>query len=224
MSLLYRCYLPNWAYIDPFVPVKNSLTDIIADYARCSEYPWHSHLLPNIWQWSCHYLFLRHRFFAAGIRTPNLPLAGRTLSLLRHRCGPCLGYLKKCNLLQNMNRYLFFFRKIPVRIICYLRVQLNNQSSSVSSTCITQQILAHLKDLKPNTLFIHFASVKAFNYETRIQTLCLLLLKQNGKRSPDVLLWTILLYLFSGISEDNPEGLVLQSGYKNCRDKYISFF
>ena len=123
-----------------------------------------------------------------------------------------------------MNRYLLFFRKIPVRIICYLRVQLNNQSSSVSSTCITQQILAHLKDLKPNTLFIHFASVKAFNYETRIQTLCLLLLKQNGKRSPDVLLWTILLYLFFGISEDNPEGLVLQSGYKNCRDKYISFF
>ena len=31
------------------------------------------------WQWSCHYLFLRLRYVAAGIRTPNLPLAGRTL-------------------------------------------------------------------------------------------------------------------------------------------------
>ena len=23
-----------------------------------SEDPWHSHLLPSVWQWSCHYLFL----------------------------------------------------------------------------------------------------------------------------------------------------------------------
>ena len=44
-----------------------------------SEDQWHSHLLPSVWQWSCHYLFLRHRSFAGGIRTPNLPLAGRTL-------------------------------------------------------------------------------------------------------------------------------------------------
>ena len=26
-----------------------------------SEDPWHLHLLPSIWQWSCHYLFLRLR-------------------------------------------------------------------------------------------------------------------------------------------------------------------
>ena len=44
-----------------------------------SEDPWHSHLLPNVWQWNCHYLFSRLRSVAAGIRTPNLPLAGRTL-------------------------------------------------------------------------------------------------------------------------------------------------
>ena len=44
-----------------------------------SEDQWHSHLLPSVWQWSCHYLFLRHMSFAGGIRTPNLPLAGRTL-------------------------------------------------------------------------------------------------------------------------------------------------
>ena len=36
--------------------------------------PWHSHLLPSVWQWICHYLFFRLRSVAAGIRTPNLPL------------------------------------------------------------------------------------------------------------------------------------------------------
>ena len=38
-----------------------------------SEDPWHLHLLPSVLQWSCHYLFLRLRSVAAGIRTPNLP-------------------------------------------------------------------------------------------------------------------------------------------------------
>ena len=37
----------------------------------------HSSLLPCVWQWSCHYLFLRLKSVAAWIRTPNLPLAGR---------------------------------------------------------------------------------------------------------------------------------------------------
>ena len=41
--------------------------------------PSHSHLLPSVWQWSCHYLFLRLRSFTAIIRTPDLPLAERTL-------------------------------------------------------------------------------------------------------------------------------------------------
>ena len=27
-----------------------------------SEDPWHSQLMPSVWQWSCHYLFLRLRF------------------------------------------------------------------------------------------------------------------------------------------------------------------
>ena len=40
---------------------------------------WHSHLLQSIYQWSCHYLFLRHKSVAAGIRTPNIPLVGPTL-------------------------------------------------------------------------------------------------------------------------------------------------
>ena len=38
-----------------------------------------SHLLLSVWQWNCHYLFLRLRSVAAGIRTPNLPPAGRII-------------------------------------------------------------------------------------------------------------------------------------------------
>ena len=37
-----------------------------------------THLLPCVWQWSCHYLCLRLRSVAAGIRKPKLPLARRT--------------------------------------------------------------------------------------------------------------------------------------------------
>ena len=43
------------------------------------ENPWHSLLLLSVWQWSCHYLFLRLWSVAAGIRTPNLPHVGLTL-------------------------------------------------------------------------------------------------------------------------------------------------
>ena len=46
-----------------------------------SEYPWHSYLLPYVWQCTCHYLYFRHRYVANGIRTSNLPLAERTLYL-----------------------------------------------------------------------------------------------------------------------------------------------
>ena len=44
-----------------------------------SKVLWHSHLLPSIWQWSCHYLFLWPKSDAAGIRTSNLLLGGPTL-------------------------------------------------------------------------------------------------------------------------------------------------
>ena len=44
-----------------------------------SEDPWQSHILPSVWPWSCHYLFLWPRSVAAGIWTSNLPLAGPTL-------------------------------------------------------------------------------------------------------------------------------------------------
>ena len=42
-----------------------------------SDNPWHSHLLPSVWQWSCHYLFKWLRSVTNGIRKPNLPLAGQ---------------------------------------------------------------------------------------------------------------------------------------------------
>ena len=42
------------------------------------ENPWHSYLLPSVWQWSCN-------SNAAGIRTPNLPLARELSNLLLYR-------------------------------------------------------------------------------------------------------------------------------------------
>ena len=47
-----------------------------------SEDPWHSHLLPSIWQSSCHYLFLRLRSVATGDRTPTPACEANALSLL----------------------------------------------------------------------------------------------------------------------------------------------
>ena len=44
-----------------------------------SEDPWHSRLLPSVWQWSSHCLFSRLRSAAPGIRTPKLPFTGKML-------------------------------------------------------------------------------------------------------------------------------------------------
>ena len=44
-----------------------------------SEDPWLFNLLPSVWQWSCDYLCLQLMSVAAGIRSPNLPLARRPL-------------------------------------------------------------------------------------------------------------------------------------------------
>ena len=33
-----------------------------------SEDPWHSHLLPSVWQWSCHFQFLRRRLGSVATR------------------------------------------------------------------------------------------------------------------------------------------------------------
>ena len=52
-----------------------------------SEDPWHSHLLLSVWQWSCHYLFLRLRSVAAGIRTPKFRMRELRSNPLHHRRG-----------------------------------------------------------------------------------------------------------------------------------------
>ena len=41
-----------------------------------SEDPWHSHLLPSVWHWSCLYLFLRLKFVATTDRTPITRMRG----------------------------------------------------------------------------------------------------------------------------------------------------
>ena len=43
-----------------------------------SEDPWHSHLLPSVWQLSCHYLFLRLWSVATGDRTPISHTGGKS--------------------------------------------------------------------------------------------------------------------------------------------------
>ena len=55
-----------------------------------SENPWHSHLLPSVWQWSCYFLFLRLTSVATGDRTPiepRSPACEANALPLRHRGG-----------------------------------------------------------------------------------------------------------------------------------------
>ena len=49
-----------------------------------SEDPWHSHLMQSVWQWSCHYLFLRLRSVATWDRTP--------ISRMRGKCSTSRGF------------------------------------------------------------------------------------------------------------------------------------
>ena len=53
-----------------------------------SEDPWHSHLLPSVWQWSSHYLFLRLWYDATWNRTPISRMRGErsTPKPLQTRC------------------------------------------------------------------------------------------------------------------------------------------
>ena len=45
-----------------------------------SEDPWHSHLLPSVWQWNYHYLFLWLKSVEAGIRTQLSACGANTLT------------------------------------------------------------------------------------------------------------------------------------------------
>ena len=61
-------------------------------------------LTPNAerWQWNCHYLYVRLRSVAVGIRTPTRPLAGRTLLPTAPTPRPCC-YWKKALLTLTLN-------------------------------------------------------------------------------------------------------------------------
>ena len=48
-----------------------------------SEDPWHSHLMPTVWRWSCHYLFLRLRSVASSLAKG---FAHGPLSLQHFKC------------------------------------------------------------------------------------------------------------------------------------------
>ena len=50
-----------------------------------SEDTWHSHLLPSVWQWSCHYPFLRLRSVASRIRNPIFRMLCVSSNQLHHR-------------------------------------------------------------------------------------------------------------------------------------------
>ena len=52
-----------------------------------SEDPWHSHLLPNVWQWSCHYRFYDVGLSRLGFENPTFRLRGQRSNSLRHRRG-----------------------------------------------------------------------------------------------------------------------------------------
>ena len=48
------------------------------------EEPWHSHLTPSVWQWSCHYLFLRLGLSRLGFEHPTFRLRGQRSNPMRH--------------------------------------------------------------------------------------------------------------------------------------------
>ena len=55
------------------------------------EDPWHSHIFPCGWQWSCNYLFLRLRSVVDGVRTPtsrarrkSQPMQGATATIKKY--------------------------------------------------------------------------------------------------------------------------------------------
>ena len=52
--------------------------------------PWHSHLLPSVWQWNCHYLFLRLGSVRLGFQQPTFRFRGERSNPPRHRRGLCV--------------------------------------------------------------------------------------------------------------------------------------
>ena len=55
-----------------------------------SKDAWHSHLLPSVWQWNCHYLFLRLGSVRLGFQQPTFRLRDERSNPPRHRRGLCV--------------------------------------------------------------------------------------------------------------------------------------
>ena len=86
---LYKAHMASeqGGFLNMPQPLRHWLTVYIGHLRD----PWHSHPIPSVWHWSCHYLFylfLRLKSVVGGIRIPNLLLAGRTLLSLWQRSTP----------------------------------------------------------------------------------------------------------------------------------------
>ena len=86
------------------------------------EDPLHSHLLPSVWQWSWHYLFLRLRSVAAEIRAPNLPRERERINLIFNE----RRLLKNLNVLHyRVDWYLYLYDlndNVPVYFVINLHI------------------------------------------------------------------------------------------------------
>ena len=94
-----------------------------------SEDTWNSELMSNVWQRSCHYLFLRLIFVAVGIQTPNLPLAVPMLLSLAPSprrgefqwINKCISYVKSLLLYLHLNDCMIVHGEYPyVKYVWYL--------------------------------------------------------------------------------------------------------
>ena len=100
VSLIWKCHHCRWwatsfdlwsalMVIEQwgFFSVTHVLWHGESVYTMVCKDSWHSHLLLSVWQWSCHYLFLRLRSVAAGIRTPKFRMRELRSNPLHHRRG-----------------------------------------------------------------------------------------------------------------------------------------
>ena len=102
------------------------------------EDPWHSHLLPSVWQLSLP--VLRLRSVASGIRTPNLPLAGRML----HPTAPPLRLIYRLSsLLSSIDQTKWVYRSAEQRIpMVYQNYKFHDTRGRIKSCCL--RVLAFL--------------------------------------------------------------------------------
>ena len=104
-----------------------------------SEDPWHSHVMPSVWQWNCHNRFLQLRSVATGDRTSI-----SRIRIERSTSTPS----------QWLNKYVFS------KHIClwffYNNVNIYNLYPCVYDLCVIKQVRHRLK---PKVDFVYLSSV-----------------------------------------------------------------